>query len=73
MIDVPLVAVYMLQSHHTLMPAVLSAAKQPSPQIKMLGVGFQLPFKQTTLVVVGSSIWQMIGAPQRKKKFNRQL
>lgn len=46
MIDVPLVAVYMLQSHHTLMPAVHSAAKQPSPQIKMLGVGFQLPFSK---------------------------
>ena len=52
MIDVPVVAVFMLQSHQTpFTPTARSSAKHSSPQIKMLGVGFQLPFSRPHSVV----------------------
>lgn len=49
MIDVPVVAVFVLPDPFT--PTARSSAKHSGPQIKMLGVGFQLPFSKPHSVV----------------------
>lgn len=51
-IDVPLVGVFMPQSHQTLLRQQhIALPNTPCLQIKMLGVGFQLPFSKPHSVV----------------------
>lgn len=52
MFNVPLVAVFMLQSHrHFYANNTHSTAKNSGLQIKTIGVGFQLPFRKPRSVV----------------------